>query len=467
MNESDKTVINMDKVNLWYNEGKETEVHAIKDISLSIKQGEYVAFFGPSGCGKTSMLYTISGIDRCQSGSIQLNNQDLTARSNDELAICRQTDIGIVFQQFNLIPSLTVLQNVALPMSFLGKGLDESNMESMKLLERLDLTKYSHRYPFELSGGQQQRVGIARALANNPPIIIADEPLGNLDSVSAKNVLAFLKELNEKDGRTIIMVTHEAWSLQDVQKIFYMKDGEITAVEEQNRETIAESLSQKLYRQLAGSSQGKEGESIPAKVLSHFLMRGYSQEEVERFEKLLQKRMTGSLSKEDFYSEIDKPFRDGGVGFWKQKADRVSQYVEEIIAKRHDVEAVLKMIEENPELTITDEVNKIQDWLIQEYKGTFSIFQRMKLNECITKRLKGAFNASQFRDILKTSKHDSGVGLSYRASQIFSERLESLLLKGQNSKHENGSRATVPTSDAMNSTFITENSKNVSNIEST
>ncbi|MCF7843411.1 ABC transporter ATP-binding protein [Candidatus Gracilibacteria bacterium] len=458
MSDKDNVVIEMEKVNLWYNEAKETEVHAIKDISLSIKQGEYVAFFGPSGCGKTSMLYTISGIDRYQSGSIKLNNKSLTTLTNDDLAICRQTDIGIVFQQFNLIPSLTVLQNVVLPMSFLSREMNESKTEAMKLLERLSLTEYAHRYPFELSGGQQQRVGIARALANNPPIIIADEPLGNLDSVSAKNVLAFLKELNEKDGRTIIMVTHEAWSLQDVEKIFYMKDGEVTSVEEQNSETIAESLSQKLYRQLAGSSQEKEGESIPAKVLSHFLMRGYSQEEIERFEKLLQRRMANNLSKEDFYSEIDKPFKDGGVGFWKQKAERVSQYVEEIISKRHDVEDVLEMIEKNPELTITDEVNKIQDWLIQEYKGMFTIFQRMKLNECITKRLKGSFNTLQFRDALKTSKHDSGVGLSYRSSQIFSERLESLMVEGQHIKKENIN---------TNTSSIEEVNNNVSNVVST
>lgn len=246
-----KKVIEMDKVNLWYNKGTGTEVHAIKDATLSIKQGEYVAFFGPSGCGKTSMLYTISGIDRYENGRVLINGVDTTERSNEEWAICRQTDIGIIFQQFNLIPSLTVLQNVTLPMTFLGRTFKESNEEGMKLLERLSLAPYAHRYPFELSGGQQQRVGIARALANNPPIIIADEPLGNLDSTSAKNVLAFLKELNEKDGRTIIMVTHEAWSLQDVGKIFYMQDGAVTGIEEQHETDLAESLSKKLYKQLA------------------------------------------------------------------------------------------------------------------------------------------------------------------------------------------------------------------------
>jgi putative ABC transport system ATP-binding protein len=428
-NDNATTVIEMEKVNLWYNKEKETEVHALKDISLSIKQGEYVAFFGPSGCGKTSVLYALSGIDRYQSGSVKIHDADLTQRSNEELSICRQTDIGIVFQQFNLIASLTVLQNVTLPMMFLGKTLKEANEEGLRLLARLDLTSYTDRFPFELSGGQQQRVGIARALANNPPIIIADEPLGNLDSVSATNVLAFLKELNEKDGRTIIMVTHEAWSLKDVEKVFYMKDGAVVETEDQTEETIAESLSKKLYRQLSKTdNEGKE-KSIPATVLSHFLMRGYSPEEIERFETFLQERMAGRIDSDQFRIEIDKPFKNGGVGFWKQKAKRVSAYIEEVINERHDVDSLFVMIEKSPELSIQDEVQKIEEWLCKEYTGKLSNQQRIQLLESITKRIKGISTAEQFRGALRESKRKGGVGLSLRASQVVGERMELLLVE--------------------------------------
>ena len=201
-------IIKLQNVSLWYNKDKPIEVKALKNISLEITRGDYVAFFGPSGCGKTTMLYAISGIDHFQEGKILINDRDISTLSNQELAIFRQTGIGIVFQQFNLVPSLTVLKNVSLPMLFVGISSEKADAEARKLLERLNLTEYANRYPFELSGGQQQRVGIARAIANDPPIIIADEPLGNLDSVNAKKVLEFLKELNEKDGRTIIMVTH-------------------------------------------------------------------------------------------------------------------------------------------------------------------------------------------------------------------------------------------------------------------
>jgi len=220
-------IITIDNLNYFYNHGEPTEVQALSNININIEieKGGYVAFFGPSGCGKTTLLYSLSGIDRFHSGTVVIDGQNIAGLSNHELAIFRQTGIGIIFQQFNLIPSLNVLKNVALPMLFVGATSEKAEIEAAKLLERLDMAPYGHRYPSELSGGQQQRVGIARALANDPPIIIADEPLGNLDSENAAGVLEFIKELNEKDGRTVIMVTHEAWSLRDVSTIFHMKDG--------------------------------------------------------------------------------------------------------------------------------------------------------------------------------------------------------------------------------------------------
>ena len=222
-------IIEINNVNLWYEKGKPIEVHALNNITLKINKGDYAAFFGPSGCGKTSILYAISGIDKVQDGTVHISNQDISALNDQDLAIFRQTGIGIVFQQFNLIPSLTVLKNVSLPMLFVGVSSKEADERALKLLERLGLTNYAHRYPYELSGGQQQRVGIARALANNPPIIIADEPLGNLDSINAQNVLAFLKELNEKDGRTIIMVTHDPRAAEKAHIIRHLDKGVLNA----------------------------------------------------------------------------------------------------------------------------------------------------------------------------------------------------------------------------------------------
>lgn len=416
-------IVKLENVNFWYNYKKENQGHALTDINIEINKGDYVAFFGPSGCGKTTLLYAISGIDRPQEGKILINDRDITGLSNQELAIFRQTGIGIVFQQFNLVPSLTVLQNVALPMAFLGINRDKADKEASIILERLNMGKYADRYPQELSGGQQQRVGIARALANNPPIIIADEPLGNLDSVNANNVLAFLKELNEKDGRTIIMVTHEAWSLQDTRKIFHMKDGVVMKTEIREKKAPMSVVAE----QLSKESSSEEREQMAIRVLSNFFMRGYSINEMERFEGYLKKRFTGEIDAITFRKVIDLSYKEGGVGLWSGKASRVGEFVESVIEKRHDIDAILSLVNEYPEIPIADEVKRIRMWCTEEYKGKLSPYQIVVLDEVITDRLKKNVNSEQFCTLLDTSIKKFGVGISFRSAQKISQRLESIV----------------------------------------
>lgn len=424
-------IIKIEDLNLWYNKDKPTEVHALKNINIEIEKGDYAAFFGPSGCGKTSILYSISGIDHFQRGKVFINGHDISVLSNQELAIFRQTGIGIIFQQFNLVPSLTILKNVALPMLLVGISSEKAEIEAQKLLVRLDLVKYANRYPFELSGGQQQRVGIARALANNPPIIIADEPLGNLDSVNAHNVLKFLKELNEKDGRTIIMVTHEAWSLRDVKTIFHMKDGAIIDSEKTKEGKVAESLSKHLYNQLV--SDGKDvdeqnnEEKISARLLANFLLRGYSMDEIKRFESFVNERFEGKIDKKQFHDLIKKPFKENGVGLWKKKADRVTDYLEVVINKRKDIEHIYNTIKDHPEISNEDEIRNIRNWIIKDYTGALSELQISALDEAINDRIRDFIDGKKFVEILNLSKNKFGVGLSFRASQLMSEKLELIL----------------------------------------
>ena len=437
------SIIKIENVNLWYDKGRPIEVHALKNINLNIEKGDYVAFFGPSGCGKTSMLYAISGIDRFQEGKVLINDRDISGLTNQELAVFRQTGIGIVFQQFNLVPSLTVLKNVALPMLFVGISSKKAEEEARKLIERLDLTKYIDRYPYELSGGQQQRVGIARALANDPPIIIADEPLGNLDSVNAKAVLEFLRELNEKDGRTVIMVTHEAWSLRDVKTIFHMKDGEVTSTEKiEKKGSVAESLSKQLYAQLSqangeNSAEANKEEKLSARVLANFLLRGYSMDEIRRFESFVNDRFDNKIDKKEFEKSINKSFKDGGVGLFKKKAERVTEYLEAVIDKRKDVEHIFNTIEKNPELPILDEIHNIRNWLMEGYTGTLSAPQVTALDQVISDRVRDYISADKVVGILDLSNNKFGVGLSFRAAQIMAEKLELILNNGGEEKETN------------------------------
>ncbi len=444
-----QTIIKTENLNLWYDKGKPTEVHSLKDVNISIEKGDYVSFFGPSGCGKTTMLYAISGIDRFQEGKVFINNRDISGLTNQELAIFRQTGIGIVFQQFNLVPSLTVLKNVALPMLFVGISSEKAEIEARKLIERLDMTKYIDRYPFELSGGQQQRVGIARALANDPPIIIADEPLGNLDSNNAKMVLNFLKELNEKDGRTVIMVTHEAWSLRDVKTIFHMKDGTITEVEKTKVGTVGDSITKHLNDQLSSISQEKSSEGslskdkqivseerLTARILANFLLRGYSMDEIMRFESFVNDRFENKIDKKEFRKMVNKPFKDGGVGLWKKKAERVTKYLEEILDERKNVSHIYEIIEKNPEMSVFDEIHSIRNWVLEGYTGQLSPVQAMALDQVISDRIRNFISAEEVVEILDLSKNKFGVGLSFRAAQLISEKLE-LILNGNDEKPEN------------------------------
>ncbi|KKP23721.1 MAG: Macrolide export ATP-binding/permease protein MacB [Candidatus Nomurabacteria bacterium GW2011_GWE1_32_28] len=425
-------IIRTENLNLWYDKGKPTEVHSLKDVNINIEKGDYVSFFGPSGCGKTSILYAISGIDRFQEGKVFINNRDISGLTNQELAIFRQTGIGIVFQQFNLVPSLTVLKNVALPMLFVGISSEKADAEARKLIERLDILQYADHYPFELSGGQQQRVGIARALANDPPIIIADEPLGNLDSVNAKKVLNFLKELNEKDGRTVIMVTHEAWSLRDVKTIFHMKDGLVNDVQKVDNSTSADSISKHLNEQLSfmSSSNNKKEEHIEerisARVLANFLLRGYSMDEIMRFESFVNQRFENKINKKEFSKFVNMPFKDGGVGLWKKKTERVTQYLEEILEEKKNIEHIYKVLEENPEMSIFDEILSIRNWVLEGYTGKITPVQASALDQIISDRIRNFISADKVVELLDLSKNKFGVGLSFRASQVISEKLELL-----------------------------------------
>jgi putative ABC transport system ATP-binding protein len=224
-------IIKLEHVKLYYDKGKPNEYYAIRDISLEIESGQYTAFFGASGSGKSSMLYVIAGMEKPQEGKIYVAGKDITNLSQKEIAIYRQITVGLVFQQFNLIPSISVLDNIALPMAFLGIPVEKRQAKATELIRRFGIEELGGRFPYELSGGQQQRVGIARALSNDPPIIIADEPLGNLDSENAEKVLTFLRDLKHKDNRTIIMVTHESWSLKDAELIYYIRDGMLVKTE--------------------------------------------------------------------------------------------------------------------------------------------------------------------------------------------------------------------------------------------
>ncbi len=216
--------------NVWktYKMGDE-KINALQGATLEIKKGEFFAIQGPSGSGKSTAMHVIGALDRPDRGVVFINGKDTKFMSEDRLAELRGRTIGFVFQQFNLVRTLTALENVALPMMFQGKSEGEREARAAELLSQVELLDRKDHRPSQLSGGQQQRVAIARALANDPEIILADEPTGNLDSVTGKKVLAMLKGLQSK-GKTIIVVTHDDRLAGEADTVAYIQDGKIIKV---------------------------------------------------------------------------------------------------------------------------------------------------------------------------------------------------------------------------------------------
>jgi putative ABC transport system ATP-binding protein len=202
---------------------------ALSEVNLSIEKNEYVALMGPSGSGKSTLMNILGCLDTPTSGTYILNNQDVSKMHDNQLAEIRNKEIGFVFQTFNLLPKLTALENVMLPMLYAGKPKAEREAIAKKVISHVGLENRMNHKPNELSGGQRQRVAVARALVNNPSIILADEPTGNLDSKTSSEIMSLFAEIHQ-NGNTIILVTHEEDIARNAQRIIRMKDGTIEKI---------------------------------------------------------------------------------------------------------------------------------------------------------------------------------------------------------------------------------------------
>jgi len=203
------------------------KIYALNKVNVSVNKGEFLAIMGPSGSGKSTLLNMIGCLDLPTEGAIKVNSRDFSKLSDDELTVIRKNNIGFIFQHFNLIQSLSAIENIEMPMIFNKVSATERRLKALYLLERANLElKYANHKPKELSGGQQQRVAIARALANDPPVLLADEPTGNLDSISGKSIMELLKDLNE-NGTTVIVVTHDKEISEYSHRVIELRDGKV------------------------------------------------------------------------------------------------------------------------------------------------------------------------------------------------------------------------------------------------
>jgi putative ABC transport system ATP-binding protein len=209
----------------------DTVVAAVRDVDLEIGRGELLAVVGPSGSGKTTLLQLLGGLDRPSSGEVRFEGRDLGSLSDAELTVLRREAFGFVFQQFNLVPTLTAAQNVEAALAPTGMRHEQRRARVAELLQSVGLSHRAHHLPSKLSGGEQQRVAIARALANDPRVLLADEPTGNLDSATGEEIVSLLRSLADDDGRTVVLITHDRAVANRAGRIARMQDGRLLAQE--------------------------------------------------------------------------------------------------------------------------------------------------------------------------------------------------------------------------------------------
>ena len=435
-------LIEIKNASVIYNEGLDNQVNALFDSSLKVESQEYIIIFGPSGCGKSTLLNVIAGLEKPTHGKVYIDGENLNEMDSDQFAKFHCTKIGMVFQAYNLLSSLSVRDNVILPQMFLGTN-DRKNRRTKanKLLDKVGILGQADKIPSELSGGQQQRIGIARALINDQPIILADEPIGNLDSKSAQNVMDILKELNEKDKKTVIMVTHNPEYLDYAHRVFYMKDGKIEheVVNKKESKKIKEREITPKEREFDLLSRSFPGFSeaqlhmlmIPfkAKVLTEYLLTSTGPDQNQRLEDFVRNRILGKIEKYKFRMMLDRPMEKEGVGLDERTAANYSHELEKII---EIVKLLQRDLGDNAKrLGLDEQVLKfklIARYLTVSFIKDINGGQKERLEYLIKMRLTNKIGKEIFTKALDAPFKEGGIGLDKRIVRKIVKDMEIILL---------------------------------------
>lgn len=455
-------VIKTENLNVVYNKKTTNEFWALQNVNIEIYPKEYIIFFGPSGCGKSTLLNSIAGLETHTEGKVLVDDKDISTLNEDEMAEFHRTRIGMIFQQYNLISSLSVLDNVALPQIFLGVHKNERNKKGKALLERFGILPQADKIPSELSGGQQQRIGIARSLVNDPKIMLADEPVGNLDSVSSVNVMELLNDLNKKEGKTLILVTHNPEHLVYANRIFYIKDGKVVreavnkdirpqavvkeaeaGAEEAKTSGFEEKINNELVllqRSFPGlTSQQLNMLLIPfkSKLLVNYLLSEYEVDEITRIENIVHDRLSGRLNREELRLKLDQDYEKGGAGLNSMTAMRLGGVVEDVMAKTETIikgrggtsKPAVNLKQEQPTFkAIWNQITELRHSFIDPLKGNLTDRQIIRMEAAIYNRLIGDFDKKSFYEMLDRPFEQGGVGLNKVTAKKITRDLEMIML---------------------------------------
>lgn len=429
-------LIVIDKLRIIYNQGKPNETRALEETNISIYPHEYVIIFGPSGCGKSTLLYSISGLQSATYGDVLIKGRAISKMSEEEQLHLHQNEIGMVFQAFYLIPSLNVLDNVCLPRVFRGETVDQRKKDGFSLLRRFGIAEQGDRMPNQLSGGQKQRVAIARSLVNNPDIILADEPVGNLDSESAQNVLDILKELNDIDRKTVIMVTHNPDHLVYADRVIYMKDGRVIKeqvfkekrpitkekkmedfLREENEENNELKILMNSFKNLLPQQVDMLLIPFKAKQLLAYLLSDLSDEQVSMAEAFLKELLFKNIDLEIFSTRLDLELDQGGAGWNKMRALRFTKRVGRILG-----------ITQSLRTTSDQGAILFSQYLEEEFALKLSDEAKLRLQAAIRLRLESAIGQIELSRKLDKSFLQGGVGLRRDTVDKITREIEIIML---------------------------------------
>lgn len=431
-----KPIISGENIEITYNEGKENEFKANKGTTVQIYDQEYIILFGPSGCGKSTLLYCMFGVLAPSKGKMYVNGESIYDFEPMQMVNFQRKTMGIMYQSFNLIPSITVLDNVALPLIFDGIGPRERNDRAMELCRRFMIDHVAHKRPTLLSGGQQQRVSVARSLVNDPQILIADEPVGNLDSITAAQVMDTLAEINAKDKKTVILVTHDAKYLPYAHRIVYMADGKI-------ERAVPNPEKQQILKLAPGTTIVTEIEQIAriypydspnelqVKSVVNYLIEELTFDQITRLQKSTEQVIAGRMDVSNYLRILMAEYETGGIGLPVARATEMSQKLEDILLHARDIQRYRRVRDNKvTQVRNTELINRIAEFLATQIDLSLTPIQKEHFEVSIAKRIGGFTKRDEFGEQMGLGIAEGGAGLNKKQTFDAVRLLEKLIALG-------------------------------------
>lgn len=423
-------------LSIIYNKGKSNEFRALTGVNTDIYEGEYIILFGPSGCGKSTLMYAIQGSLPPGEGTLLIKGDDVYAYPPEERVYFQRHVMGIIFQSFNLIGSLSVLDNVALPMIFCDADKKTRNRRAQSLLDRFGVGMVSHKIPAMLSGGQQQRVSVARSMVNDPKIVLADEPTGNLDSVSTQQVMDKIDEMNTFDRRTIIMVSHNAAHLSYAHRVYYLRDGRIVreVVNPQRKQIKPVKEGETIVTELEQLARLFPYDSVPTlrvKSLVNYLTQDYTFDQLGRLERATEHFIAGKIDRDSYIRSIMLHYDKGGVGIPEPEAKRMAKQAELMLNQADDIRRFRNQYGKDHAFFDQHKLaERLRDHILKTHRLTLDKKRDSNLVDVIADRVVGVIAEAEFHERLQKGVTVGGLALSESEADDVTRYFEKLIAQG-------------------------------------